>query len=182
MKMFTKAAIAATALTLAAASHADSVTGNFKIVNGSASATSGGTVTFTLASDGTIDATLSATNGINGFGFNSPGLGNAVESHFAPNSPENNFGWTDDYGSQYSGFLCTHCGSFESWTIGNAGEFTSVWQALGGSTSQVDFFLLDKNYDAWAAKAVSSVPEPANMMLLLAGIGLLASRAARRKA
>ena len=183
MKMFRTAALAALGMALAAAAHADSVTGTFMTDNGTASSTSGGTVTFTLAANGTIDATLSATNGILGFGFNSPvALGNVAESNFGPTAPSNAFGWSDLYGTQYSGFLCTQCGSFESWTIGTPGEFTSVQQAFAGTTSQYDFFLLDQQFANWGVNAVSTVPEPANVMLLLAGVGLLASRAARRKA
>ena len=181
MKMFSKSAIAALGLALAAAAHADSVTGHFDVVNGSASSTSGGTVTFTLAADGTIDATLSATSGIFGFAFSSPGTANLAESNFAPATPDNAFGWLVLYGNQNSGFLCMSCGSLESWTIGTAGEFTSVQQALGGTGSQYDFFLFDQNFDQWGANA-STVPEPANVLLLLAGLGLIARRAARRQA
>ena len=181
MKMFSKSAVAALGLALAAAAHADAVTGHFDVVNGDASSTSGGTVTFTLAADGTIAATLDAANGIFGFGFASPGSGNLAESNFMPTTPDNTFGWTALYGTQLSGFICGDCGSLESWTIGTAGEFTSVWQALGGADSLYDFYLLDQNFDQWGGNA-STVPEPANVLLLLAGLGLIARRAARHRA
>ena len=181
MKFFPKSAVAALGLALAATAHADSVAGNFMLANWSPSSSSGGSVTFTLAADGTIAATLSAVNGIFGFGFASPGVSDLPESNFAPTAPDDPFEWQEIYGTQKSGFLCSQCGSFESWTIGTAGEFTSVLQALGGTNSQFDFFLFDRFGNQWAAD-VSAVPEPANVLLLLAGLGVIARRVARRRA
>jgi hypothetical protein len=49
------------------------------------------------------------------------------------NHPHNTAGWSDNLGTQYSAFNCSSCGSLESWTMGTASEFTSVFQALGGT-------------------------------------------------
>ena len=70
---------------LSVGAFADSVTGQFTIdVNGNP-VTSQGFVTFTLESNGTIDASLTITNGANilGFGFNSL-TANLSESSFSP--------------------------------------------------------------------------------------------------
>ena len=82
---------------------ADSVTGQFTIdVNGNP-VTSQGFVTFTLESNGTIDASLTITNGatIVGFGFDSLAV-NISESNFSPTQPSNPDGWTDAFGYQPS--------------------------------------------------------------------------------
>ena len=41
----------------------------------------------------------------------------------------------------------------ESFTIGNPGDFTSVFQALGGGNATTDFFLLDSNGNQWGGDA-----------------------------
>jgi len=166
-------------LTLSSAD-ADALVGNFIVDNGSPSA-SGGQVTFTLNGDGTIAASLSTTlaGSIIGFGFDSIGT-DLPESGFSPTAPDNANGWDDSYGSQFSGFFCSACGTTESWTIGNTGDFTSVFQALGGGNSTFDFFLLDANGDEWAGDAIpitEGVPEPLTLSLFSAGFaGVIAIR------
>ena len=75
---------------LSVGAFADSVTAQFTIdVNGNP-VTSQGSISFTLEANGTIDASLTITNGANiiGFGFNSatPDL---PESNFSPTQPDN---------------------------------------------------------------------------------------------
>jgi hypothetical protein len=167
------------------ANAASSLVGNFTILNGAA-APSGGEVTFSLNGDGTIAASLVSTSGNNivGLGFDSVGV-NLPESNFAPTADDNPFGWTDMYGYQPSGFLCGSCGTSETWTIGNPGDFTSVAQALGGTTSTYDFFLYDSANNQWAANAnfSATVPEPSTWAIMLVGFGGLgmAMRSRRRQ-
>jgi PEP-CTERM motif len=160
-------------LATACACFGDSLIGNFTIKNGRPFP-SGGTVTFDLNVNGTISATLISFGfPIVGFGFNS--TTELPESGFTPTTPLNTHGWIDMYGTQRSGFACS-CGNTESWLIGTPGEFTSVLQALGGTTSQYDFFLVDTFGNEWAG---NRVPEPASLMLL--GSGLLGLGAVNRK-
>jgi hypothetical protein len=139
-------------------------------------------ITFVLNGDGTISADLISTlaGAFQGFGFDSVEFG-LTESNFAPTTPDNPFGWTDLYGVHASGFLCSSCGTSETWTIGTPGEFTSVFQALGGNNASTDFYLLSQTGDEWGAN-VSSVPEGSTwgMMLLgFAGLGFAGYRRAR---
>lgn len=152
---------------------ATSLTGNLNVQNGSPS-TSAGAVTFTLNPDGTISATVTSTSGnIAGFGFDSAGVMALTESGFSPATPDNPIGWTDLYGTQFSGFSCSSCGTTESWTIGSAGAFTDVFQAISGTNSQYDFYLLTSDGE-WGGNAegeASAVPEPATWAMFLAGLG-----------
>jgi len=158
------------------ASFADSVIGYFNLVPSLMSVPAEGQVIFTLEANGTIAASLTDYGAANilGFGFNSAAV-NLPESGFAPTAPDNAFGWTDDFGYQPSGFLCSACGLQESWIIGNPGDYTSVYQVLNGGSSQssVDFFLLDSNFNPWGGNAqpYTATPEPGSAVLL--GTGLL---------
>jgi hypothetical protein len=151
-------------------SFADSLVGNFNLDTNLNTVASQGLVTFTLNGDGTIAAFLETYyNGIVGFGFNSAAV-NIAESGFSPTAPDNHWGWTDSFGYQPSGFLCTACGFTESWTIGTPGEYTSVWQALDGGSQQstVDFLLYDASEGQWGgdAQAGGIVPEPASFLMV----------------
>ena len=164
------------------ASAATSITGDFNILNGSPSA-SGGMITFLLNNDGTIGANLLSTGSdIVGFGFNSNT--NLVEAGFNPTQPFNTQGWSDMYGTQHSGFfLCfSACGTSETWTIGQANQFTDVLQSISGSTSRYDFFLYDSGLNQWAANAhTGAVPEPATWAMMLLGFGGIGFAMRRRR-
>ncbi len=182
MRLKTILAAASMALALGTgAAKADVVIGNFNIENGSPQI-SAGTITFTLNGNGTIGASVTVGGNIIGIGFDSA-VSNLPESGFTPTAPDNPFGWTDMYGLQASGFLCTACGSTESWTIGNPGDFTSALQAISGNNSAYDFFLFDGS-NQWAGDGVlqRGVPEPTTWAMMILGLGGLGVVARRRKA
>lgn len=162
---------------LSVGAFADSVTGNFTLDQNLNTVPSQGSVTFTLNADGTIAASLNITNGNNilGFGFNSLAV-NLPESNFSPTQPDNTFGWLDAFGNQPSGFLCTLCGTTESWTID--GSYSSVFDVLnGGSQSLVTFFLFDSAGNQWGANpGTTTTPEPGTLLLMgTAVLGVLGS-------
>ena len=156
----------------AGASFADALIGYFNLDTSLNSQPAAGQVIFTLNGNGTIAASLTSygPNNILGFGFDSVAA-NLPESGFAPTIPDNPFGWLDSFGYHPSGFLCSACGLTESWVIGNPGDYTSVWQALGGTTASVDFFLYDSagTESGGNAQTYSPVPEPGSLMLLGTG-------------
>lgn len=157
----------------AGASFADSLIGYFDLDPSLNTIAPTGQVIFTLNGNGTIAASLTSygPNNIFGFGFNSVAA-NLPESGFSPTAPDNPFGWFDSFGYQPSGFLCSACGLTESWVIGNPGDYSSVWQALGGSTSSVDFFFYDSAgiESGGNAQTYGAVPEPGSLMLLGTGL------------
>jgi len=161
------------------ASFADSLIGNLNLDTSYNTVTSVGTVIFTLNGDGTIGATLNTTSAYAGFGFNSVAA-NLPESGFTPTAPDNPYGWTGSFGYLPSGYYCSACGLQESWIIGNPGDYTSAWQALGGGNT-VDFYVTGAAGEyAGIAAAYSPTPEPGSLMLLGTGaLGVLG--AIRRK-
>lgn len=164
---------------LVAAAQADSVSGNFLHENGSPSATSGGSVTFTLNGDGTIAASLTSLDGgIIGFGFDSVNP-NLPESGFPPGQPANPYGWLGSYGYFPSGFLAsTPYPASMTWTIGNPGDYSSVSQVLGGPNLSWDFYMFSGPGNEWAA--VAAVPEPQTYAMLALGLGVLGWMRSRR--
>jgi hypothetical protein len=162
----------------AGASFADSAIGYFNLDTSLNTIPATGQVIFTLNGNGTIAASLTSygPNTILGFGFNST-TPNLPESGFTPTTPDNPFGWTDGFGYQPSGFLCSACGLSEAWVIGNPGDYTSVYQALGGAQSSVDFFLYDSTGGQYGGNAqpYSPVPEPSSLALIGSGVLGLAS-------
>ncbi len=149
-------------------SNADTITAEFTVLFNSPSA-SGGRITFALNPDGTVAASLVSYAGGNylGFGFDSI---NPVttQSNYAPDQPDfPNIGWgTASYGDFYSGFFCPFsCGASETWTIGNPGDYTSVFQLLGGGHASYDFYMQD-GVGEWAASAIPRASEPGTFGLL----------------
>jgi len=164
-------------------SFADSVSGNFNLDTSLSSVASQGEVTFTLNANGTIAASLMTYyNTILGFGFNSAAA-DLPESNFSPTVPDNPDGWIDSFGYQPSGIFCTACGFDESWTIGNVGDYTSVFQALNGPAGQstVAFFLYDSTNSQYGAQAQAAVPEPGSLALAAIEAGLFGVLAALRR-
>jgi len=135
-----------------------------------------GSVTFALNGSGTIAATLSTSGSIEGFGFES-NLPFFISSGFsAPGYSDT--AWGTAFGEFDSGFFNSGAAvSSITWTIGTPGEFTSVLQALGGSTASDQFFLFAGGNQY--AGNVSAVPEPstwAMMILGFFGVGFMTYR------
>ena len=158
--------------------HADSVHGNFTIRNGVPSS-SGGEVTFTLNSDGTIAGSYQAfdTSLVFGFGFDSPQNITDISFIVPPIDLRIN-GFGNMYGVHKSGFGC-FCGPSMSWTIGKPGDYSSVYDVLGGGNASHPFYLTDTT-GQWAADA-APIPEPNAALLLAGGLAVLAPAIRRFK-
>lgn len=162
--------------------YADSLLGVFNVENGSIGNTIGGQIYFTLNNNGTIDASLySAFSPIVGFGYNAPTYRYTGSQFLPEDAAYTTTAWTSAYGIYRSGIYWTDQSSPPpqsiNWTIGNPGEFSSVWQALGGD-AQYDFVLFPKNTIVpiqWAASAVavSPIPEADIYSLMVFGLGVL---------
>lgn len=171
-------------LSLAHTAHADLIEADFTELNGQSS-TSAGHIKLKLNNDGTIAATFTTTlNSFLGLAYNASSA--PTQSNFSnPNAVSSSWG-TAQYGNFESGLVCnrndTTINCLESmagvlsWTIGNLGDFSSVWQILNGASSH-DFYLTD-----WVAGATipnewvadigtisNPVPEPASALLFLIG-------------
>jgi hypothetical protein len=151
---------------------ADMLVGDFTIDSNLHTIPSQGRVTFTLNADGTIAASLvSYYHGIWGFGFDSTSV-NLFETGFST-PVDNAAGWGDSFGSHNSGFYSSSTVPLsETWTIGRPGDFTSVWQALGGHNAPTDFFLFVSPANGFSsaqelgAMAKPVTPEPSTLALL----------------
>ncbi len=143
------------------------------------------TVTFTLNGNGTISANLQASQSFLSFAFES--TSHEVSSGFSASSYSDTSSTMSPFGQFNSGF--TFSGgpvlrSQLSWTIGTPGEFTSVYDALGGSTASHEFYLLSGGPGgitgtSYASDVSAAVPEPstwAMMILGFAGVGFMAYR------
>lgn len=174
---------AALALLLAAAAasaQADSLTAQFFHMGGAPSAVPGGQVDLDLQVDGRIVATVTAASGgILGFGFNSSEY-NLPLSGFPAGQPDNPYGWSSaTYGDFRSGFAAAEPRpAGVSFFIGSFGDYSSVYEVLGGPNAQWNFFLIDGNFNEWAA---APVPEPGTWALIALGLAGLAQRVRRQR-
>jgi hypothetical protein len=155
--------------------HADEIVAEFTALFGSPSA-SGGRIMFSLNPDGTIAASLLSYAGGNYLGFGYDSINPiTTQYNYTPDQPDYpNTVWGTPYGDFYSGFFCPYsCGASETWTIGNPGEYISVFQLLGGGHASYDFFMLD-GVGIWTTNAINRAPEPGTLGLLcIALIGAL---------
>ena len=158
------------------------VIGDFNILLDGSLGSSGGQITLSLNADGTIGASVTSTIGsISGIGIDS-GDGLIDQSDWSPFDPSNEAGWGTTFGVLSTGFGCygpCTVSSDWSWTIGTAGQFSSVTDILGGGESPFDFYMTTLGGGRFANASLVSVPEPATALLL--GVGLVGVAFRRRK-
>lgn len=143
-----------------------------------------GTMTLTLNSGGTITANVtSAYDNISGLGWNDPGL--VIESSTLSGLPPGSFqtNWFTSYGTFSDGLISTTSLTSFSFTISEAGGFSSVYQLanFGGTSATPAEFFLDTStpYAAGGDAPLSPTPEPASVALF--GTGLLGIIVVMRK-
>lgn len=166
-----------------AAARADSLTAEFMSIENPA-LSSGGSITLTLQADGSISASLSAnfSRFIWIFGLNFPTYSGIGEFSNLPTDYSVTGLGTQCCGNYFQAIGILEPNSFVSqmsFTIGQAGRFTSVLDALGGP-APYDFYLLtadDRNFGNglnWVANvsgvATPPVPEPSSALLSLLGL------------
>lgn len=170
-RMLTKLLVSiCAAFVLIGTAHADSVIGNFNLLEDGTQIASVGEISLALNGNGTITASATSYySALIGIGINT--LGDAPESDFSPTQPDNMFGWGSTGGGLYAtGFLCTSCGNTLTWTIGNPGGYSSISQFING-TAPYTFFLYTDGAE-YFANAVA-VPEPASLALMPVGLIVL---------
>ena len=165
---------------------ADELRGNFVFDEYGDAIASQGSVDFKLSGDGTIAAVVHGiAPGIVVFAYDATPSA-TYETGFSPNpvftfnaafksyNPQGVYmgGWVDSLPA-FSSETDT-----ERWTIGIPGQYTSVWQTLGGGGANYDFFIYNEAFTYAGnalsyARAASVVPEPATRLLLIAALGLL---------
>lgn len=176
---FAAASLAVALTFFSAAAHADSLTAQFKSLENPA-LPPGGSITLELQADGSISASLSANSGrfIWLFGLDFPTTSATGDFH---NLPTNYFVTglgTECCGNFNQAIGITEPNSFVSqmsFTIGQAGQFTSVFDALNGP-STYDFFLLtadDRNFGNGLNWVANAVPEPSSALMSLLGLAAI---------
>src|SRR5438128_6445649 len=120
----------------AQAAHADMLTVDFTTRGGwgmtPAAAPSIGSLTLDLNQDGTIAAKLSTGDNQIWYGVAIDSGRPYQESDMTQGEPT---GWGTAFGGFSTGLFCDACMGSASWTIGTAGQFSSVAQLIVGTSS-----------------------------------------------